>query len=255
MTTARAPLILLTASTQSQGAEFSDHSLSLSANYSKAVAAAGGVPVAAPNLPSAALAGEMVARADGVLLTGGDDIQTFIYQPDLPEDLKKTTSPPEPARDLFELMVIGEVFRQRKPLFAICRGLQLLNVALGGTMLVDIASQRPGAINHRRMDMKDQIVHSVEVTPVSLLASLTGGGSLEVNSSHHQAADKIAGMLKVTAQSADGIVECLEMRPGVENPPPFLLAVQFHPERLAVRHAAHRALFEGFVRACSSGCS
>jgi putative glutamine amidotransferase len=255
MRKARPPLILLTGSAQSQGAEFSDPSLSLSANYTQAVARAGGVPLVAPIVTSPGLVRAMVARSDGVLLTGGDDIQTSLYQPSLPPKLRKTTSPPEPARDFFELLVLEEVFRQRKPLFGICRGLQLLNVALGGTMLVDIATQRPEAMNHRRMDMKDQIVHSVEVSPGSLLARLTGAESLGVNSSHHQAAEKIAGLLKVTARSADGMVECLEMGPGFETLLPFLLAVQFHPERLAARHAAHRALFQGFVRACSIGCS
>jgi len=251
----KAPLVLLTASTQSQGAEFHDHSVSLSANYANAVAAAGGVPVIAPIVPSKPVVSALVARVDGVVLTGGDDIQTQLYQPGLTEDLKRRTSPPEPARDLFELLVIHEVLRQGKPLFAICRGLQLLNVALGGTLVVDIPTQRPGALNHRRMDMKDKIVHSVDIVPGSLLARLVGGVRLGVNSSHHQAVEKIAGLLKVTARSADGIVECLEMGPGFETQLPFLLAVQFHPERLAARHAAHRRLFEGFVRACSAGNS
>ncbi len=243
-----APLILITASSQKRGAEFSDVSLSLSANYCRSVAAAGGLPWVAPSLTSPSLAASMVKRADGVLLTGGDDLETSLYAKDLEPRLRRTVSPPDRERDLFELEVIAEVFSQRKPLLAICRGLQVLNVALGGTLLVDIAAQCPGALNHQRMDKKDQVVHDVEVEPDSLLARLTGAGRLGVNSSHHQAAGRIAGMLKVTARSADGVVEGLEVGPGARNRMPFLLAVQFHPERLTAGSQEHRALFEGFVR-------
>ena len=145
--------------------------------------------------------------------------------------------------------VIAEVFAQQKPLLAICRGLQILNVALGGTLLVDIPTQAPGALDHRRLDRKNDIVHDLELTPASLLASLTGGTRLGANSSHHQAVDKVAGLLKVTARSADGIVEGLELRLGALESP-FLIAVQFHPERLSARYREHAALFEGFVAAC-----
>jgi putative glutamine amidotransferase len=247
---AKAPLILITTSTQRAGAEFSDPSLSLSANYTRAIAGAGGLPWTAPSIPSPALVAEMVARADGVVLTGGEDVRAKLYRERLSGRLRRTLSPPESDRDLFELQVIAEVFRQRRPLLAICRGLQILNVALGGTLLVDIPWQVPGALNHRRLDLKDQIVHDVALTPGSLLSKLTGRTRVGVNSSHHQAAGRIAGLLKVTAQSADGIVEGLELRPGAVQKMPFLLAVQFHPERLTQRRE-HRVLFESFVAACA----
>jgi putative glutamine amidotransferase len=246
------PLILITANSQQTGAEFGDRSLSLSANYARAVAAAGGLPWAAPSIRSADLTAEMVRRADGILLSGGEDLDPGLYTRRLGPALARTVTPPEPERDLFELQLIAEVFRQRKPLLAICRGLQILNVALGGTLLVDIALQVPGALDHRRLDRKDQEVHDVELTPGSLLARITGTRGLGVNSSHHQAAGRIAKLLKVTARSADGVVEGLELRPGARDELPFMLAVQFHPERLCARHAPHRALFECFVRACAT---
>ncbi len=245
-----APLILITSSSQPRGAEFSDTSLSLSANYCRAVAAAGGLPWVAPNIPSPDLAANMVARADGVLLTGGDDLETGLYAEKLEPRLRRTVSQPDRERDLFELELVAEVLRQHKPLLAICRGLQVLNVALGGTLLVDIASQCPGALNHRRMDKKDQMVHEVDIEPGSLLARLTGTTHLGVNSSHHQAAGRVAGPLKVTARSADGVVEGLEVGPGARDRMPFLLAVQFHPERLSASSQEHQALFEGFVGFC-----
>ncbi|MBI5386913.1 MAG: gamma-glutamyl-gamma-aminobutyrate hydrolase family protein [Verrucomicrobia bacterium] len=248
-----APLILITSSMQKAGAEFGDFSLSLSNRYSLAVTAAGGIPWVMPNIPTPDLAAEAVCRADGVMLTGGDDLQPRLYAQRLRPALRKTVGPPEPERDLFELQVIYETFRRRKPLFAICRGLQILNVALGGTMIVDIPSELPHALNHRRMDLKDQVVHDVAVEPGSLLARVIGNTRLGVNSSHHQAAGQVAGLLKITAQSADGVVEGLEVRPGAVEKMPFLLAVQFHPERLCARHREHRVLFERFVAACGKG--
>jgi putative glutamine amidotransferase len=245
------PLILITASAQKSGAEFADRSLSLSNRYAASIVSAGGVPWAAPSLPSAELARTMVRRADGVLLTGGDDIQPGLYAKRVAPRLSKTVSWTDPPRDLFELELIAEVFHQRKPLLAICRGLQMLNVSLGGTLLIDIASQVAGALNHRRMDKKDKIVHDVELTPGSLLATITGETVIGVNSSHHQAAGRVAGLLSVTARSADGVIEGLELAPSVRDRLPFLLAVQFHPERLSASHRPHRALFESFVAACA----
>ena len=172
------PLILITASLQKEGVEFGDRSLSLSNRYAVSVAEAGGLPWVVPNIPGPKLAAAAVERADGVLLTGGDDLQPQLYRARLSAALRKTVSPPEPERDLFELQVIDEVFRQRKPLFAICRGLQMLNVALGGTLIVDLASQRPDALDHRRLDRKDQIVHEVALTPGSGLAEIVGKRAL-----------------------------------------------------------------------------
>src|ERR1041385_1543197 len=106
-----------------------------------AVAAAGGLPWIAPAIPARPLVAESVMRCDGLLLTGGDDVQTELYASKLQKKLKKTVSEPEPDRDLFELMLVDEAFRQKKPLFAICRGHQLVNVAFGGTLIVDIAQQ------------------------------------------------------------------------------------------------------------------
>jgi putative glutamine amidotransferase len=245
-----APLVLMTTSLQKAGEEFGDQSVSVSNQYVRAVAAAGGIPWVAPNLPSPALAQQMVARADGVMLTGGADVAPELYAPRLAQALRKTVSAPELERDLFELQVIAEVFRQRKPLLAICRGLQILNVALGGTLLVDIKSQVKQPLNHQRLDQKDKIVHDVELTPGSMIARITGVRVLGVNSSHHQAVGRVAGALRVTARSADGMIEGLELGAG-RNGRPFLLAVQFHPERLSARHRLHQALFDSFVGACA----
>jgi len=141
----RPPLILISPSVESEGVEFSDRSISLSEAYPRAVADAGGVPLTLPVGKSRELIAECVRRCDGVLLTGGDDIEPSLYGEGLPARLRRTvaTSPDGGERDLRELVLIDEVFQQRKPLLAICRGHQVLNVALGGTLVVDIASQLP----------------------------------------------------------------------------------------------------------------
>ena len=130
------PLILISPSTQNRGAEFSDASISLSNRYLEAIIAGGGLPWVMPCVPLLDLAAESVRRCDGVVLTGGNDVQPKLYGSKLSPQLEKTIGPADPERDLLELLLIDEVFRQRKPLLAICRGQQILNVALGGTLLV-----------------------------------------------------------------------------------------------------------------------
>src|SRR6266446_2343071 len=224
------PLILISGSTASKGVEFGDASLSLSMNYALAIRAAAGLPWLLPCVPERELVAEAVSRSDGVMLTGGDDVQPSLYSAKLPPVIEKTIHAAAPERDLFELLLIDEVFRQRKPLLAICRGHQILNVALGGTLFADIASQKPKAFDHRRTDKRSEIVHEVQLTPGSLLAKITIGQKLGVNSTHHQAVARVAAPLRVTARSEDGIIEALELKPGGSHWLPLLVSVQFHPE-------------------------
>ncbi len=241
------PVILVAPSTEREGAEFADWSLSLSNRYTDALIAAGALPVILPATARREVLAEAVRRCDGVLLTGGDDIDPKLYAPDLPEALAKTTGAHDAERDVWEQLLIDEVFQQRKPLFGICRGQQMLNVALGGTLLVDIASQVPNALHHNQMARKTEPVHSISIAAGSLLANITGGTALEVNSTHHQAVGRVADALQAVAQSADGVIEALELKdPGRL---PFLLAVQFHPERMLDGSALFLRLFSSFVRA------
>jgi putative glutamine amidotransferase len=241
------PVILVAPSTERAGAEFADWSLSLSNRYTDAVMAGGGLPVILPATSRRVVIAEAVRRCDGVLLTGGDDIDPKLYAPELPEALAKTSRSHDAERDVWEKLLIEEVFQQRKPLFAICRGQQMLNVALGGTLLVDIASQVPNALNHNQMARKTEPVHTVSVAAGSLLANITGETALGVNSTHHQAVGRVADPLRAVAHSADGVIEALELKdPGLL---PFLLAVQFHPERMIDRSALFLPLFSRFVRA------
>ncbi len=120
-------------------------------------------------------------------------------------------------------------------------------MALGGDLIVDISLQVPNALNHRQMDMKSEKVHEVTLTPDSALAKVTRKRMLGVNSTHHQSVGRVAKPLRVTAQSSDGIVEAMELKDfGLL---PYLIAVQFHPERLADRYKEFLQLFESFVLA------
>ena len=246
------PLILISPSIESKGEEFGDLSISLSETYQEALMAAGGVPVAMAASVSREVVAQSVARSDGVLLTGGEDVDPKLYGKRLPPRLRRTVTLTADggARDLRELMLVDEVFRQRKPLLAICRGHQVVNVALGGTLVADIARQLPGAMRHRRMDKRSEVVHEVRLTDDSLLAKIAGRQMLGVNSTHHQAVARVAPPLMIAARSADGVIEGLELKPDAARWLPFFLTVQFHPERLADRYAEHSAIFRAFTRAC-----
>src|SRR6185369_3072499 len=166
------PLILVAPSIEKRGVEFHDLSVSLSVKYDLAITHAGGIPVTLPTTTHRALITECVRRVDGVLLTGGDDINPDLYANKLPASIRKTVemTPDDGGRDWRELVLIDEVFRQRKPLLAICRGHQLLNVALGGQLIADIRQQVPGAINHHRLDKANETVHEAPLTAGSLLS-------------------------------------------------------------------------------------
>ena len=249
---ARKPFILVSPSIEKRGVEFHDLSASLSVKYDSALLHAGGIPVTVPASTDRAVLAECVRRVEGVLLTGGDDINSDLYDAKLPARIKKTVeqTPDGGARDLRELILIEETFRQRKPLLAICRGHQLLNIAFGGQLVADIRQQVPEALNHQRLDQACELVHEAALTPDSLLAKIVGRGVLRVNSSHHQAVRMVAAPFVATAVSADGLVEAMELKPQLAHEMPFLLSVQFHPERLTPRYAAHRAIFDAFVAVC-----
>lgn len=228
----------------------SDLSLSLSEAYPRAVLEAGGLPLVLPGSTSREQVAETVRRCDGVLLTGGDDVSPELYDPDLAPALRAKVIIESPERDFRELLLVEAAFAQHKPLLAICRGHQILNVAFGGTLVADIPTQRPSDVAHRRMDAKREVVHELTLKPDSLLAQLAGRTQLGVNSTHHQAVDRVGGPLQAVGHAPDGLIEVLELKPAARDTLPFLLSVQFHPERLVDRYPEHAAIFAAFVAAC-----
>lgn len=246
------PLILINPSKYPKGQELYDAEIALAQNYYNAILAAGGLPLILPRFTSPELAAEYISRADGLMLSGGDDINPSIYGAKLTPELEKTVCTADPERDLQEFLLIEEIFRQRKPLFCICRGHQVLNVALGGTLVVDIPQQIPGALEHNRSDARFDLVHDVQLAPESLLARIVGNTKLGTNSSHHQSVGRVAKPLKVSGRTSDGVIEALELSDQEAEALPYLMSVQAHPERLFDRHPEHLKLFQSFVAACAA---
>ncbi len=246
----RSPLILISGSVQNEGPDIKDTYAALALNYPSAMLAGGGLPWFLPCLPEADYVSESVRRCDGIILTGGDDINPIFHRKGIPRSLANTIRPAAPGRDLFDLMLVDEAFRQAKPLLAICRGHQLLNVALGGTLIIDIPIEVKRGLNHRPLNGKNELVHEIGIEPRSGLARIVAATRMAVNSSHHQAVDRVAPLLQVVARSPDGIIEALEVKPRHTHAIPYMLSVQFHPERMVHSEPEHLAIFIDFTRAC-----
>jgi putative glutamine amidotransferase len=213
-------------------------------DYQQALRLAGAEPVVVDMAVESAAA--LLARVDGVLLPGGGDIDPVRYG----EPRHATFDPAEAGRDEYELELASLALDADIPLLAICRGVQVLNVARGGTLIQDIPDRLPGAGRHRIAEPADAIAHAAHVVPGSRLERLLGArldaGTCMVNSRHHQAASTIGDGLVVTATAPDGVVEALEA-PAQR----FCVGVQWHPENFH-RTGEFSALFDGFVTACSS---
>jgi len=184
---------------------------------------------------------------DGVLLAGGGDIDPVNYN----ETRHPKTNDPDAARDAFELELARLAIESDLPMLGVCRGLQVINVAGGGTLIQDIASEVNHPLGHQVDAPLYAIAHEVWVTPGSVLAhvmqeELVDGEVLQVNSRHHQAVDKTAAGFTVTATAPDGVIEAIE-RPASR----FCLAVQWHPENFW-RTGEFRSLFEEFVKAAET---
>jgi putative glutamine amidotransferase len=212
----------------------------VNAAYVRALLAAGGVPLILSPLMGASLAGSVLDGCDGLLLTGGEDIHPSWYGAD-PSPL---LSPPSRERDLFELALFAVARQRELPILGICRGIQLVNVALGGTLFQDLPSERPGAVDHSPPGARDSRIHSVRIEPGSRAAAALETTSVTVNSVHHQAIKDLAPGLVATGWTSDGLIEVAESSPGT----PWLLAVQWHPEEMhADRQAPEHGLFSALV--------
>jgi putative glutamine amidotransferase len=186
---------------------------------------------------------DVVGQVDGILLPGGDDVLPSIYG----AQAHATFEPAEPGRDAYELELARRAADADVPLFAICRGIQVLNVARGGTLVQDIPTELPDPISHEVRDTPHTIAHDVWVSEGTLLHTLLRdrieADACPVNSRHHQAVHKLGEGLVVSATAPDGVVEA------VEDPSKrFCVGVQWHPENF-YRTGEFRALFEAFVNA------
>ena len=209
--------------------------------YTSAVERAGGVPVLLPYTENAAVIDRFVAMCDGICFTGGVDIAPAYYK----EPVSERCGEIQPLRDAMEFAVMSEVLATGKPLLGICRGAQLLNVALGGTLYQDLPSERPSDVAHRQAEDKFEFSHDIVVLPDTPLCSLLGTTRTRGNSFHHQAVKALGRGLRVMAEAEDGVIEAFW---STEHP--YLRAYQWHPERLYKKDENSRVLFYDFISAC-----
>lgn len=221
----RAPLIGITCGRSSSGAS------TLSANYSQAVIRSGGIPVIFPTIADSVTAAALVRSVDGVIFSGGPDVDPSYYG----EEHWNETVRVDTLRDISDMLLAKAALASGKPVMGICRGEQLINVVLGGTLYQDIPSQVDTLIGHA-----GGAFHRIGVEKRSVLYQLFGEDSLTVNSFHHQSVKDVAPGVRVTAYAADGTVEAYEYGDRV-------IAFQFHPEGLARTDEAWLAPFRYFI--------
>jgi putative glutamine amidotransferase len=215
--------------------------------YVRTLAAAGGLPWLVPLLPDEAVLRAVYDRLDGVLLAGGADLDPAAYG----EERHPLCDRPDPARDRTELALARWAAAEGKPLLGVCRGIQALNVALGGSLHQHLAERHGGAIKHDYFSSggeyaRDYRPHAVRVAPGSRLGRVLGAEEVPVNSMHHQGIRRLAPGLRATAFAPDGLIEGVEGEGGR-----YLVGVQWHPEELAEADPVMMRLFRDFVEAAA----
>ncbi len=236
------PLVAVTATTEIVA---SRPRVRLNEAYVRALVDAGLVPLVAPPLEDDRAADAVLAAVSGLVLTGGEDVAPSLYG-----------AAPHPAlggvhdgRDRWEAALVRAARARRLPTLAICRGIQVLNVALGGTLVQDLPSERPTATDHDPKAGRDARTHTLRLEPGSRLAQAldADGETVRINSLHHQAVDRLGDGLRATGTSDDGVVEGVE----TDDAGWWALGVQWHPEELtATPEGWDRALFAAFAARC-----
>ncbi len=217
-------------------------------SYIRAVINAGGVPFLIPLEARDEVLRDLFAQASGILLTGGGDIAPQF----LGEASHLALNDVQSARDELEFTLVRWALEESKPMFGICRGIQVMNVAAGGSLYQDIASLCPNADKHDYSFSQgyplDFLAHPVDIETGSRLSVVLKSDHVQVNSSHHQALKEVAATYRTVAHSPDGIIE------GIEAPDhPFVIGVQWHPEELVTSQETAQRLFLAFVNVCRNG--
>ena len=189
-------------------------------HYIKCIMQAGGIPVI---LPLEESVDQTVEFCDGFLLSGGPDFHPNLFK----EEKLKCCGNINSKRDMYELALIPAVLARKKPILGICRGIQALNVSLGGTLYQDLPTQKPSSVCHSMSVVNDDVIHSVDIIDGTPLNSLLKTNQTMVNSYHHQSIKNLGRGLEVSAVAADGVIEGVFLRDY-----PFCQGVQWHPERL-----------------------
>lgn len=221
-----------------------DKRYSLNGPNVQSVLDAGGIPFCIP-FGVEKDAEQLLESLDGLLLTGGVDVHPHYYNEEPHRQLGEVSL----QRDQVEIALTNAALKKKLPIFAICRGIQLLNIVLGGNLYQDIDAQFENeTILHKQLAQRHEASHYVEISPGSLLYKIVGSKKIAVNSLHHQAVKDVPAGLIVTAKASDGVIEAMELKDY-----PYCIAVQWHPEEMAVADDEHsKALFNSFIEACKT---
>ena len=230
------PVIGLTVSVQDDG------SVSLLEAYSRAIENAGGIPILIPYVKNTDIYNDFIELCDGIFITGGADIDPHRYG----ESKKNTCGAIQRLRDETELYVLCEALCRNKPILAVCRGTQLLNVYLGGTLYQDIPTEYPSKINHVQDEGRFEPSHSVKIADGSPLSKLVGKDVMTANSFHHQAIKNVGKDLVPMAYAEDGIIEAVYLPSKA-----YVRGYQWHPERIFDTDTDNRKIFLDFINACN----
>lgn len=243
----RLPLIGVSTMDDNDAAGVHAPRFGINQSYCKAVEVAGGVPILIPHLDNPDALRRIYEMLDGILLPGGLDVHPKYYN----QEPHPALDPVDVGLDYVETTMLPWAIEDDLPILGICRGEQVLNVVMGGTLIQDIYSQYPTTIDHResfKRRIRDYLAHDIAIHPDTQLHKLVGEDRVWVNTSHHQSIDKVGKDLIATAWSPDGIVEAIEA-PDHH----FLIAVQCHPEEMWRKHVWARKLFSQFVEAAIEG--
>jgi len=215
---------------------------SVSQEYIQSVIRAGGIPILIPIQQNKEDLMRYIQLIDGLLLSGGVDIAPFIYGE---EPIHKMDSI-DYKRDYAEEILFQEAYAQNKPILGICRGMQFINISLGGTLYQDIEVQIENSFEHSPKNMpRNQVFHSIDIKENNILYDIFSREKVLVNSFHHQAIKELADDLEAIAYSKDGLIEAIW-----NSKKKFVLGVQWHPEMLTISYPEFSQIFNGFIWAC-----
>lgn len=232
------PLIGISAN--EEGASKGRQGLYIGADYTDGIYDAGGLAWVLPFTTQPEMIADIADRLDGLLLTGGVDVDPRYFG----EEPRIGLGEISPVRDEMESLLLRAVLDRNKPVLGICRGIQVMNAVLGGTLYQDLPREWSAKLQHAQQAPRQHMAHVVAVVPNTRLADIYGEQQVPVNTFHHQAVHHLAPGFVACAHSRDGLIEAME-RPGAD----FVLGVQWHPENLWRIHSGHRRLFGAFIEA------
>ncbi|MGO4938769.1 gamma-glutamyl-gamma-aminobutyrate hydrolase family protein [Fundicoccus sp. Sow4_D5] len=209
-----------------------------STGFSTAISLAGGTPIIIP-INDATFAKEYIQLIDGLLLTGGQDVTPMLYG----EEPRKVIGPTSPERDKCEVALVKEAIRQKKPILGICRGLQLINVVLGGSLLQDLSEDESITIQHVQRSQPEFSTHSIKVKSGTHIAEIIDNNSY-VNSIHHQAIKELGKGLTVSAWSPDNVIEAIEVVDDNQS----IIGIQWHPELTFLENHESLSIFKDLIK-------